>query len=182
MLVKCYECGCEISDMAKTCPHCGAPMRRSSLCRNPFPKGMFRAALRKVVHPSAKNESGVLSLNDFLKAQGLVCFMYFIIGACIFFAICLVGGLIGLPTYVGSMALLTAVVFTLRTVPTRKKYVGYLEEILQDRGLSPEEVAFAEQQKADSIRRMERFDLICRIIVIVVFICAVVGGYIYYFC
>lgn len=28
MLVKCYECGREISDMAKTCPHCGAPMRR----------------------------------------------------------------------------------------------------------------------------------------------------------
>lgn len=28
MLVKCYECGREISDLAKVCPQCGAPMRR----------------------------------------------------------------------------------------------------------------------------------------------------------
>lgn len=24
-LIKCHECGKEISDLAKTCPHCGAP-------------------------------------------------------------------------------------------------------------------------------------------------------------
>ena len=27
-LIKCYECGAEISDAAKSCPHCGAPQPR----------------------------------------------------------------------------------------------------------------------------------------------------------
>jgi uncharacterized membrane protein YvbJ len=27
-LIKCYECGAEISEAAKSCPHCGAPQPR----------------------------------------------------------------------------------------------------------------------------------------------------------
>jgi len=25
-LIKCHECSCQVSDHARTCPHCGAPV------------------------------------------------------------------------------------------------------------------------------------------------------------
>lgn len=30
-LIKCYECGAEISDAAKSCHHCGAPTTASAI-------------------------------------------------------------------------------------------------------------------------------------------------------
>lgn len=32
MLMKCYECGKDVSSLAKACPHCGAPVRDEPVC------------------------------------------------------------------------------------------------------------------------------------------------------
>ncbi|MFA5616302.1 MAG: zinc ribbon domain-containing protein [Syntrophorhabdaceae bacterium] len=35
-LIKCAECGKEISDKAFSCPHCGAPLNEEEQLNNPF--------------------------------------------------------------------------------------------------------------------------------------------------
>jgi len=37
-LIKCYECGKEISDKATSCPHCGAPIDKTTAKRTSFPQ------------------------------------------------------------------------------------------------------------------------------------------------
>ncbi|MBE6244151.1 MAG: zinc-ribbon domain-containing protein [Bacteroidales bacterium] len=34
-LIKCKECGKEISDLAASCPHCGAPLKAASTAPQP---------------------------------------------------------------------------------------------------------------------------------------------------
>lgn len=44
-LVKCWECGKEISDTAASCPHCGAAQRRDGLPAAPKNSGWWKWAI-----------------------------------------------------------------------------------------------------------------------------------------
>lgn len=48
MLIKCPECDLQVSDKAKTCPHCGFPIVQPTITRPETPKNAYRAKKLKL--------------------------------------------------------------------------------------------------------------------------------------
>jgi|GEM_PF-1411657 len=65
MLVKCTECGQEVSDSARVCPHCGYPLQRKA----PLVDGFSRRLRRQRVIATIPLVAGVLIV-AFLKLIG----------------------------------------------------------------------------------------------------------------
>lgn len=63
MLIKCPECGLQVSDKAKTCPHCGFPISQPTITSPEVTKTQYRAK-----HMRLPNGFGQISL---IKGQNL---------------------------------------------------------------------------------------------------------------
>lgn len=64
-LIKCKECGKEISDKAENCPHCGYPINKNAKNKTPF--WLIIAAVIGAILAAIGLISGIMDLNHALN-------------------------------------------------------------------------------------------------------------------
>lgn len=134
--LECPVCGGKVSSAAKSCPHCGHPMKESLVAKQ-FKTVADQTKMAAQDVKDAMYEGIVDNPDKIYRGYVISAIGHIVLTWLTAFAIVMVFGAIGL-TFVGSMAILTACAMTCKMFPTRERYAKDIEKDTQQEGTSSE--------------------------------------------
>lgn len=125
MLIECPECKNQVSEFAKSCPHCGcriAPSIMQKMCK--MAKASYDGTFKVVKEKAGRHKQYMRYL-----ALSWWYVVLFLVTGLLFFSLICAAGLVTM----GSWCLLITGAWVIRMIPTKKRYAKYIRNMRKNK-------------------------------------------------